>query len=157
MRTPLVFLFLIGLVGCAKDSTGSNTHAFPASRVTGTWTVVLGDSFPCPDSVPERTFLVNVSGNDDDILPAGSLSFADTWTSPSGVNGVDYGTINVDTRLVLIHLVAQDSLTRALELKAFIDDTLGLHGRAVDPYAGYSPLLTTAGCEFDLSGRRTSP
>lgn len=157
MRIPLIILFSLSLAGCAKDSTGANSGGLPAASVSGTWTMTLGDSLPCPDSVPERIFTVNVSGTDDDVLPAGSLTFTDTWTSPSGLGGIVYGTINVSSRLVLMHLTIQDTLSHALELKGFLDGSLVLNGLAVDPYAGYAPLLTSAGCRFNLSGTRTSP
>lgn len=157
MRTCRLIVLALILAACAKDSTGTAAGGLPAASVTGTWTMTLGDSLPCPDTVPERIFTVNVSGTDSDILPAGSLSFTDTWTSPSSLNGVVYGTINVSTRLVLMHLTMQDTLSHALELKGLLDETLQLHGLAVDPYAGYAPLITSAGCRFDLSGTRSTP
>ncbi|MEO8296070.1 MAG: hypothetical protein ABI613_11195 [Gemmatimonadota bacterium] len=151
------FVPLVLCLACAKDATSTTAGSLPASSVAGTWAFALGDSIACADSVMERSFTVNVSGTDDDVEPAGSLPFTDTWTSASALAGPVYGSYNLSSRIVIMHLTMVDTLSHALELVGRLDDTLALHGRATDPYAGYATLVTTGGCKFDFSGQRVSP
>jgi hypothetical protein len=155
MKARWISLLLLSLA-CAKDSTSNSAGSLPAASVTGTWTFVLGDSIACGDSVQERSFDVVVSGTEDDVEPAGSLSFTNTWASPSTLTGTVYGTFNLQSEIVILHLTSTDTLTHGLELVGRLDDTLALHGRVTDPYPGYAPLITTTGCKFDVSGSRTS-
>ena len=157
MRLPSLVLIAMAATGCGGDSTGDTGGGIPVSDVTGTWTITLGDSLPCPDSLADRDIDVVVSGTEDDVQPAGSLTFAETWSTPGGLNGTVYGTINVQSRFVVFHLTRQDSLGYALEVRGALDDNLELHGLADDPYQGYAPLLVTAQCTFDVQGTRTSP
>ena len=153
------FLLLLSLAatGCGGDSTGNSGGGIPVSDVTGTWSMTLGDSLPCPDSLAERDFDVVVSGTEEDVEPAGSLTFAESWSTAGGLNGTAYGTINMQSRSVVIHLTRQDTLGYAMEVRGALDDNLELHGVANDPYQGYEPLLVTAQCTFTVEGTRTSP
>ena len=158
MRSPrLLVLIAVAATGCGGDSTGNTADGIPVSNVTGTWTITLGDSLPCPDSLADRDIDVLVSGTEEDVEPAGSLTFAETWSTAGGLTGTVYGTINVQSRSVVLHLTRQDSLGYALEVRGVLDDNLVLHGLANDPYQGYEPLLVTAQCTFDVQGIRTSP
>jgi hypothetical protein len=148
---------LIVLSGCGKDSTGNTGDAIPVSSVTGTWTITLGDSLPCLDSLAERDLDVVVTGTEDDVEPAGSLTFTETWSTTGGLSGTVYGTINVQSRAVVLHLTRQDTLDYGLELRGALDNSLVLRGLAIDPYQGYQPLLVIAQCTFDIQGTRTSP
>jgi hypothetical protein len=154
MKARWISLLLFSLA-CGKDSTSSSAGGIPAASVTGTWTFILGDSIACGDSVQERSFDVVVSGTQDDVEPAGSLSFTNTWASPSHLTGTVYGTFNLQNDIVILHLTMTDTLTHGLELVGRLDDTLALHGRATDPYPGYAPMITATGCKFDFSGSRT--
>lgn len=145
------------LLGCGGDSTGGSGTGIPVSSVTGTWTITLGDSLPCPDTLAGRDLLVTVSGTEDDLEPAGSLTFTDGWSITGGLSGTVYGTVNVQSRTVILHLTRQDSLGYALEVRGTLDNNLVLHGRATDPYQGFEPLLVSAQCTFDILGTRTSP
>jgi hypothetical protein len=150
---------LIGVVllACGGDSTGEAGSEIPVENVTGTWTITLGDSIPCSDSLPGRDLTVTFSGSEEDVEPAGSLTFAETWSYSGGVSGVLYGTVNVQSRLVILHLTRQDSLDYGMEIRGTLDDNLVLRGLAFDPYPGYEPLLVTAECTFDAQGARVSP
>ena len=153
----LVALICSTLLGCGGDSTGNAGPGIPVADVTGTWTITLGDSLPCPDSLAERSIDVTVSGTEDDLEPAGSLTFVDGWTTAGGLSGTVYGTVNVQTRAVIFHLTRQDTLGYALEVTGALDNDLVLHGLATDPYQGFEPLLVTGQCTFDILGTRTSP
>ena len=152
---PIAAVLLVASA-CGGDSTADSGPGIPVSDVTGTWTMTLGDSLPCPDSLAEREFAVVVSGTQDDVEPSGSLTFTNGWTA-GGLSGTVYGTINVQTRTVDLHLTRQDTLSYALEVRGALDNNLVLRGRAIDPYAGFEPLLVTAQCTFDILGTRTSP
>jgi hypothetical protein len=157
MRSRQVLLILaIAAAGCGDDGTGNSGDGIPVGDITGTWTIALGDSLPCPDSLADRTISVLVTGTEDEVQPGGSLTFAETW-STTGLSGAAFGTINVLTRSVILHLTRQDSLGYALEVRGALDDNLTLHGLANDPYQGYSPLLVSAQCTFNVEGTRTSP
>jgi hypothetical protein len=145
------------LWACGGDSTGDSANAIPVSSVTGTWTILLGDSLPCPDTLAQRDINVVVSGTEDDVEPAGSLTFAETWNITGGPAGTVYGTVNVQTRLVVLHLTRLDTLAYAMEVRGVLDDDLVLRGRAFDPYQGYAPLLVSTQCIFNIEGTRTSP
>jgi hypothetical protein len=151
------WLALVVMLACRRDSSGVLSGGIVVSSVTGTWSIILGDSFFCADSVPERVFEVGISGTEDDVLPAGSLNFTDSWSTVGGMAGTVYGTLNVLTGAVIMHLTRQDSLAYAIELRGFLDETLKLSGRATDPYPGYRPLQVTTRCVFDMRGSRTSP
>jgi hypothetical protein len=155
--TRLVFLLAAATISCGGDSTDNSAGGIPVSDVTGTWTITLGDSLPCPDSLADRDIDVVVSGTEEDVQPAGSLTFAETWSTAGGLSGPLYGTVNVQSRSVVLHLTRQDSLGYALEVRGTLDDNLKLHGLANDPYQGYEPLLVTAQCTFNVQGTRTSP
>jgi hypothetical protein len=157
LRTVSLLVLTTVLAGCGKDSTGNSGGGISVSDLTGTWTITLGDSLPCPDTLAERDLLVAVSGTEDDIQPAGSLTFTDTWSTLGGLSGTVYGTINVQSRSMILHLTRQDTLGYAIEVRGALDNNLELHGRATDPYPGYHPLLVTAQCAFDARGSRTSP
>ena len=153
----LTALVGFALIGCGGDSTGSSGIGIPVNDVTGTWTITLGDSLPCPDSLAERDFDVVVSGTEDDLEAGGSLTFTDVWTTAGGLSGTVYGTVNVRTRSVILHLTRLDTLGYALEVRGALDNALVLHGRAIDPYQGFQPLLVSSQCTFDIMGTRTSP
>ena len=153
----LLLLLAVGAAGCGDDGTGNSGDGIPVSDITGTWSITLGDSLPCPDSLADRDISVLVTGTDDEVEPGGSLTFAETWSTAGGLNGAAYGTINVLSRSVILHLTRQDSLGYAMEVRGALDDNLALHGLANDPYQGYSPLLVSAQCTFDVQGTRTSP
>ena len=157
--TPAVLIMsaLLLATGCGGDSTNSSGPGIPVSDVTGTWTITLGDSLPCPDTLAERVFDVIVSGSEDDVESGGSLTFADGWSTPGGLSGTVYGTVNVQSRGVILHLTRQDTLGYALEVRGALDNDLVLRGRATDPYQGFQPLLVSAQCTFDIQGTRTSP
>ena len=155
--TRFMLLLALAATGCGGDSTGNSGGGIPVSDVTGTWTITLGDSLPCPDSLAERDLDVVVSGTEEDVKPAGSLTFAEPWSTAGGLNGTAYGTINMQSRSVVIHLTRQDTLGYAMEVRGALDDNLELHGVANDPYQGYEPLLVTAPCTFTVEGTRTSP
>lgn len=154
---PIALLAALGLSGCGGDSTGNTGAGIPVSSLTGTWTFTLGDSLPCLDSLAERDVEVVVSGTEDDVRPAGSLTFVNSWSTVGGLTGTVYGTVNVRDRSVVLHLTRQDSLGYALEVRGLLDNDLVLHGLANDPYPGYQPLLVTSQCTFDVQGMRTSP
>ena len=155
--TALVALVAIALTGCGGDSTGNSAAGIPVNDVTGTWTITLGDSLPCPDTLAERDFDVVVSGTEDDLEPGGSLTFAEGWSTAGGLSGTVYGTVNVRTGSVILHLTRQDTLGYALEVRGALDNALVLRGRATDPYQGFQPLLVSSQCTFDILGTRTSP
>ena len=155
--TALAALVAIALAGCGGDSTGSSVAGIPVNDLTGTWTITLGDSLPCADTLAERDFDVVVSGTEDDLEPGGSLTFTDGWSTVGGLSGTVYGTINVRDRSVILHLTRQDTLGYALEVRGALDNALALHGRATDPDQGFQPLLVSAQCTFDIQGTRTSP
>jgi hypothetical protein len=157
MRSTIPLLLLVAATACVGDGTGNSSGGIPVGDLTGTWTLSLGDSLPCPDSLADRDLEVLVSGTDEEVEPGGSLTFAETWSTAGGLSGTAYGTINVQTRSVLLHLTRQDSLGYAMEVRGALDDGLGLHGLATDPYQGYQPLLVTGQCTFDVQGTRTSP
>ena len=148
---------VIAAGGCGGDSANDSAGGIPVSNLTGSWTITLGDSLPCPDSLADRDLEVTVSGTEDDVLPAGSFTFADTWSTIGGLTGPAYGTVNVQSRSVVLHLTRQDSLGYALEVRGALDDNLVLHGLASDPYQGYEPLFVATQCTFDIQGTRTSP
>ncbi len=148
---------LLATLGCGQDAATSGGGGIAVSSLAGTWTLALGDSLPCADSIADRDFTVGVSGSEDDVLPAGSLTFTDLWTSAGGMSGTVYGTINVQNRSVLLHLVRQDSLGYGMEIRGSLDDNLAFSGRAFDPYAGYQPILSSIACTFNVTGSRTSP
>lgn len=145
------------LAGCGGDSTANTGAGIPVSSVTGTWTITLGDSLPCLDSLAERDLAVVVSGTEGDVRPAGSLTFVNSWSTVGGLTGTVYGTVNVQNRSVVLHLTRQDSLDYGLEVRGQLDNDLVLRGLANDPYPGYQPLLVTSQCTFDVQGLRTSP
>jgi hypothetical protein len=153
----LTALVGIALAGCGGDSTGGSGVGIPVTDVTGTWTITLGDSLPCPDSLAERVFSVVVSGTEDDLEAGGSLTFADVWSTAGGLSGTVYGTVNVRTGSVILHLTRQDTLGYGLEVQGALDNARVLRGRAVDPYPGFQPLLVSSQCTFDIMGTRTSP
>jgi hypothetical protein len=151
--TAVAVLFC--LTACAKDTTGVSGSGIPVRDLVGTWTLTLGHSLPCADSVVERVFEVQVSGSENDVLPGGSLNFTDAWSSPSGLSGPVYGTINVKDRTLLWHLTREDSLGHGMEIRGRLAGSLALlDTRAVDPYPGYRPLVVANSCEFDVSGSR---
>ena len=155
--SALIITAVLTTTGCGGDSTASSGSGIPVRDVTGTWTITLGDSLPCPDTLAERAFDVVVSGAEDDVESGGSLTFVDGWSTPGGLSGTVYGTINVQSRTVILHLTRQDTLSYALEVRGGLDNDLVLHGRADDPYQGFAPLLASAQCTFDILGTRTSP
>jgi hypothetical protein len=156
-RRLFVTLLAAAVSACGGDSTGSAANGIPASSLAGAWTLTLGDSLPCPDTLASRDLVVAVAGTDDDIQPAGSLTFTERWSIAGGDSGTVYGTINVLSRSVVLHLVRQDSLGYALEVRGALDDNLELRGVAQDPYPGYEPLLVSSQCTFTVQGTRTSP
>ena len=156
-RAALATLVALALVGCGGDSTGGSGIGIPVDDVTGTWTITLGDSLPCPDTLAERDLDVVVSGMEDDVEAGGSLTFADVWTTAGGLSGTVYGTVNLRTRSVILHLTRQDTLGYALEVRGALDNALVLRGVAIDPYQGFQPLLVSSQCTFDIMGTRTSP
>jgi hypothetical protein len=157
LRAGCLLLLTALPAGCGKDSTGDAGGGIPVSDLTGTWVITLGDSLPCPDTLAERDLSVGVSGSEDEVEPAGSLTFTDTWSTVGGLTGTVYGTINVQSRSVILHLTRQDTLGYAIEIRGALDNNLELHGRATDPYQGYHPLLVTTQCTFDARGNRTGP
>ena len=152
-----LFLLAVAAAGCGDDGTGNSGDGISVGDITGTWTITLGDSLPCPDSLASRDIAVLVSGSEDDVQPGGSLTFAETWSIAGGSTGTVYGTINVQSRSVDLHLTRQDSLGYAMEVRGALDDNLELHGLANDPYQGFEPLLVSAQCTFNVEGTRTSP
>jgi hypothetical protein len=127
------------------------------SDVAGSWTITLTDSLPCADTLVDSTIIFSVTGTQDDVEPAGSLTFASSWSMPGGLTGTAYGTLNVKSRSLLLHVTRQDTLGYALEIRGALDDNLVFHGAAIDPYQGYLPLLVTSSCTFIATGTRTGP
>jgi hypothetical protein len=147
---------VLGIVlGCGGDGTGNSGGGIPVADVTGAWSVTLADSLPCPDTLPESTINFAITGTEDDVEPAGSLTFSDSWSTIGGLTGTVYGTVNLEDRSVILHFTRQDSLGYAMEVRGRLDNAMVLRGGATDPYAGHAPLLITGSCVFKVSGSRS--
>ena len=154
---PLLALAL--LAGCGGGTTapsgGATSTPLGLAQVVGTWSVTLGDTLTCADTLAGRTITFQVSGQAVDVQPFGSLNFAAPW-SGAGVGGTVYGTINVQTRTAVWHLTTPDSLgDRGFEIRGTLNASAVLSGLAVDPYANYLPLLGPARCIFTAIAQRT--
>lgn len=154
LRRFLSLVAFASLAACGGDSTGASSGGLAVADVAGTWSVTT-TSAACVAGAISLTFV----GTPGEVQPGGSLTFASTW-SAAGASGTLNGTVNVNSRSVILRLFAAPGSLRVASIEGVIKDTLGtqvLYGQLVDPYAGLSALLGTTPCSAAVSGTRSSP
>lgn len=153
MKQVALWLAATTLVGCSGDPTGASDGRIAVSDVVGVWSLTTTNAACVPGTISLP--IPDASG---EVQPGGSLTFASTW-SAAGTNGPLHGTVNVNSRSVILRLFAAPGSQRVASIEGAIKDTLGtrvLYAQLVDPYAGLSTLFGAVACTSDVSGTRTS-
>jgi hypothetical protein len=144
----------LGGVGGGGPGGGAVTQA----QASGDWTLTLRrtTTLSCAaGSLPDNQVIFAHL----DVFSNGALSTAtSTWlASPSTVIRALAGTLTFSSGFANLTLFASATNTSSgMELRGTLTATGTLTGTLTDPAPGLTPLFSTSGCEYTVTGSKTS-
>jgi hypothetical protein len=131
--------------------------AISQAQASGNWvfTVQRTTTFPaCTNPLADGSAITTHL----DVLTDGSLGTSSSWLNPiSSVVHPLRGSVNLTNGASILHFSAPSvSASAQMELQGTMTASGGLTGTLRDPEPGFSQMFGTGGCEYSVSGIKTS-
>jgi hypothetical protein len=129
--------------------------AISQTQASGNWSLVLRrtTTLACTGgSLPDNQALVTRL----DFSTGGLATAASTWQAPPSSPGSIAGSASFTTGFANLTLFAPGSASSGMELRGTLTAGGTFTGTLTDPAPGLIPVFTTTGCEYTVTGTKTS-
>ncbi len=130
--------------------------AITQTQASGSWSLALRrtTTLACTGgSLPDNQVIIAVL----DFTTAGLATVNSTWQAPpSTIIRSIAGSVSFTTGLTSLTLFASGTTASGMELDGTLAAAGTFTGTLTDPAPGLVPVFTTTGCEYTVTGTRTS-
>jgi hypothetical protein len=151
------------LAGCETTTDplfgelGGGAGAITPTQASGNWTFTLQQTTTLPAcSAPLANSQIIISRLD--VSATGTLNTTSSWANPiSGAVDPLSGTVVLTSGITDLFFTAPEVRSDAqMELRGTMTASGGFNGTLTDPEPGFSQVFGTGGCEYTVSGIKTS-
>ena len=163
MRRTVLWLTIIVLFAACENSAGplggilGGGNAITPAQATGNWSFTLQrtTTFPaCTNPLANGQVITAHT----DILSDGTAGSASSWLNPiSGTVQPLSGVVRLsDAFSDLLFAAPAVKATAQMELRGTMTSAGAFTGTLTDPEPGFSQVFGTGGCEYSVTGTKTS-
>ena len=163
MRRTVLWLTIIVLVAACENSAGplggilGGGNAITPAQATGNWSFTLQrtTTFPaCTNPLANGQVITAHT----DVLSDGTTGSTSSWLNPiSGAVQPLSGVVRLsDAFSDLFFAAPAVRVTAQMELRGTMRSAGAFTGTLTDPAPGFSQVFGTGGCEYSVSGNKTS-
>lgn len=163
MRRTVLWLTIIVLFAACENSAGplggilGGGNAITPAQATGNWsfTIQRTTTFPaCTNPLANGQVITAHT----DVLSDGTAGSASSWRNPtSGAVQPLSGVVRLsDAFLDLFFAAPAVRVTAQMELRGTMTSAGAFTGTLTDPEPGFSQVFGTGGCEYSVTGTKTS-